>query len=312
MIHSNGSPAASQSAWDFLKNIPSRLVGWFQGKFVTIASKINCFSSGDGRTQSARQSDRTPIVERRVTSDAHKHYHRSVPTTHVSTLSAADASHEGYSIQTAPESYRSADNSASLPECNGFILRLICKEVLGGITEKIKTLMEDLEAKNQSEIQNMGLLKNTVERLRNQHDDQLFVFLARKIGVKESIIKLRDYYGKVQKFNIIKDAMDEKNYQYDQCLKDVQHYLKELKVKADEYHRFGVDLLHRYRDNRTESASEKEVKTLQSGVLWFELMLDEFINGQVEVQIDNNPRLQKMLSGIREELQGLLRLLQIQ
>lgn len=106
--------------------------------------------------------------------------------------------------------------------------------------------------------------------------------------------------------------MDEKNCQHDQCLKIVQHYLKELTDKAEEYHRFGVDLFHRYRDNRTKSASEKEIKMLQSGVLWLELMLDEFINGQVEVQIDNNPRLQKMLSGTREELQGLLRLLQIQ
>ena len=73
LIHSKGSStAAAQSVWDFLKNIPSRLVGWLQGKFVTIATKIKCFFSGGGSRQSARQSDRTPLVERRVTSGSQK------------------------------------------------------------------------------------------------------------------------------------------------------------------------------------------------------------------------------------------------
>ena len=72
MIHSKGSSTAAQSVWDFLKSIPSRLVGWFQGKFVTIATKIKCYFSGEGSRQSARQSDRTPLVEHRVTSDSQK------------------------------------------------------------------------------------------------------------------------------------------------------------------------------------------------------------------------------------------------
>ena len=290
MIHSKGSSTAAQSVWDFLKNIPSRLVGWFQGKFVTIATKIKCFFSGEGSRQSARQSDRTPLVERRVTSDSQKQDDSSLVKTsgsHVTTY------------------------GPPLPVLNGDVLRHICVEGLGSVTGKIKELMMDLRAETNLVIEACDKKSDSIELLRKQYDDGLFVKLAKKLDVEESIINDRDNYDVEQKIKLLKDILDKQRLKLSMRLKRIQYFYSELIEEAAEIRKFGADLSSRYGGCSPELASKWEVTELQGKLSCIVRMLDQFTKGKIGEQIESDAKLQTDLFNIQKRLQNLIQALQV-
>ena len=74
---------------------------------------------------------------------------------------------------------------------------------------------------------------------------------------------------------------------------------------------YTVALNSKYQKNSTQPATEQEIRGLQKGVEGIEAVLTKFTKGQIGDQIAQDALLQSLLFGIKEKLEGLVRLLQI-
>ena len=286
MFHCTGSSIATQSVRDFVKNIPSRLTSWFQGKFVTIANKMKCFISVKVSSRSARQSDQTTIVERRVASDSQK---------------------QGYFSLVMTSGSQLFTNDPLQPVINGAIIRHICVVRLGSVTDRFKNFMGDLQAKANLLIETSDKEADSIEQLRIKYDDDLFVLLAKKLDVEESIINDRDNYDVEQKIKLLKDTLGKQRSKLSGRLDSIQYYFREYLKKVVESRQFGDDLSSKYEGGSPKLASKEEITELRSKILWFELMAGEFTKINIVDQIASDTTLQTDLFNIQKELQNLMR-----
>ena len=286
MFRCTGSSIATQSVRDFVKNIPSRLTSWFQGKFVTIANRMKCFISVKVSSRSARQSDQTTIVERRVASDSQK---------------------QGYFSLVMTSGSQLFTNDPLQPVINGAIIRYICVVRLGSVTGRFKKFMGDLQAKANLLIETSDKEADSIEQLRTKYDDDLFVLLAKKLDVEESIINDRDNYDVEQKIKLLKDTLGKQRSKLSGRLDLIQYYFREYLKKVVESRQFGDDLSSKYEGGSPKLASKEEITELRSKILWFELMAGEFSKINIVDQIASDTTLQTDLFNIQKELQNLMR-----
>ena len=290
MFHRTSSFIATQSVRDYVKNIPSRLTGWVQGKFVTIANKTRCFISVKVSTRSARQSGWAPVVERRVASNSQK---------------------QGYSCLVMTSGSHLSVNEPRKPEINGAIIRYICVVRLESLTEKVINVMEDLQGKAKLLIETCDKETDSIEQLRIKYDDDLFVSLAKKLDVEESIINDRVNYAIEQKIKLLKDALGNQHSRLSGLSDSIQYYYREHTKKVAETNQFGHDLSSKYENDSPKLASEKEITELQSKIMWFELMVSAFTSTIVVDQIASDATLRKELFNVQIQLQSLMQELDV-
>ena len=284
MINSTGSSTTTQSARGLLNNIPSRVAGWFRGKFASIATKIKCLLPRAGSTHISRQVERTSIDARRVSSDSQEQDFSSVVTTFSTRLLKND-----------------------LPVLNVAVLQQTYVEVLGPITQKISELVEDLKTEAGSAIKTYDHEANTIDQLRRKFSVNHSALLEKGIHVSESFIKDRNDY-----IESIKGITVEQRDKFVSSLEFLDR-LHSLHIdKAAEVCDLGKNLtLHNVHDG-SKLAREEEVRSLQSKVLYFHLMLND-LNKDVRIEglIASDTNLNKKFSDIRQVLDNLMLTLKI-
>lgn len=284
MINSTGSSTTTQSARGLLNNIPSRVAGWFRGKFASIATKIKCLLPRAGSTHIARQVERTSLDARRVSSDSQEQDYSSVVTTFSTRLSKND-----------------------LPVLNVAVLQHAYVDVLGPITQKVTELVEDLKTKAGSAIKTYDHEVDTIEQLRRKYSVNNSTLLKEGIHVSESFIKERNDY-----INSIKDITVEQRNKFESSLEFLDHLRSLLIDKAAEACGLGKNLTLQDEYDGSRLAREEEVRSLQSKVLWFHLMLNDLNkNVMIEGLIASDTNLNKKFSGIRQLLDNLMLTLKI-
>ena len=275
MIPSTGSSTTTQSARGLLNNIPSRVAGWFRGKFATIATKIKCLLSGVGNTHTARQAERTSLDARRVYSGPQEQDYSNVVMT--SRVSKND-----------------------LPVLNGAALQNTCVGFLGPVAEKITELVEDLKTKVSSVIEISGLDTDSVDQHRAEFNVNCSGLLVERIDVDESFINERNDCIK-----LLKDITVKQQEEFVRKLEWLNHLCSVHINKVDEICGFGKDLTLKYGDG-SELVGEKDVRTLQYSVMWFHLVLED-LNKQPGINdlIERDANLEKKFSDIKKVLDNL-------
>lgn len=275
MIPSTGSSTTTQSARGLLNNIPSRVAGWFRGKFATIATKIKCLLSGVGSTHTARQAERTSLDARRVYSGPQEQDYSNVVMT--SRVSKND-----------------------LPVLNGAVLQNICVGFLGPVAEKITEIVEDLKTKVSSVIETRGPEAGSVDQLREEFNVNRSGLLVERIDVDESFINERNDCIK-----LLKDITVKQQEEFVRKLEWLNHLCSAHINKADEICGFGKDLTLKYGDG-SELVGEEDVRSLQYSVMWFHLVLED-LNKQPGINdlIERDANLEKKFSDIKKVLDNL-------
>lgn len=281
MIAGSDSPATTQTNLNCLKKIPSRLVGWFRGKFTTIATKIKYFFLGEGSTRGASKSGRTRLVDRKVTSDFQEQDYSSVVMTSGSHVS-----------------------KSARPVINGAVLRHTCVEVLRPVTKKITELMEDLKSKARLVIRTCDKQADSIDQLRLDFDINISELLAKRIDVNESFVNERNDY-----FKLLKDNLSKQRNEFVNLLQRIESFYSELIEKVAEICDFGESLTSKYINHSSELASEEEVRWLQREVLQLNLMLADFNKGKIGHQIAFDAQLQTKLSDIQKVLENIMQTL---
>ena len=169
----------------------------------------------------------------------------------------------------------------------------------------------DLRAKTNQVIEACIKESDSIELLRKQYDDGLFVILAKKLDVEESIINDRDNYDVEQKIKLLKDILDKQRSKLSKRLERIQYFYRELIEEAAEIRKFGADLSSKYGGCSPELASKWEVTELKGKLLCIVRMLDQFTRGKIGDQIESDAKLQTDLFIIQKRLQNLIQALEV-
>lgn len=281
MIPSTGSSTTTQSARGLLNNIPSRVAGWFRGKFHIITTKIKRFLPGADSLHRARQAERTSLDARRVSGDSQEQVYSSVVMT-------------------------SRVLKNDLPVLNGAVLQNTCVGFLEPVAEKITELVEDLKTKVSSVIETCGLEADSVDQLREEFNVNRSGLLVERIDIDESFVNEGNDCIKLPK-----DITVKQQEEFVSKLEWLNHLCSAHINKADEVCGFGKDLALKYGDG-SELVGEKDVRSLQYSVLWFHLELED-LNKQPGINdlIERDANLEKKFSDIKKLLDNLMQTLKM-
>ena len=284
MIPSPGSSTTIQSARGLLNNIPSRVAGWFRGKFATIATKIKCLVPGAGSTHRARQAERTSLAARRVSSDSQEQDHSSVVMTSGSRVSKDD-----------------------LPVLTGAELQRACVEVLVPLTEKITVLMKDLKTKAGSVIETFDLDAYYVEQFRAGLNVNHSHLLAKRIDVDELFIN--ECNGCI---DLLKEITVKQREKFVSSLTWLDRLYDVHIDQAAETCQFGKGLTLNYVNDGSKLAEKDEVRSLQKEVLWFHLTLTDLNKeGKIKDLIVCDAKLRNEFSEIQKVMDTLMQTLKM-
>lgn len=282
MILGTGSSTTTQSG--FLNNIPSRVAGWFRGKFATIATKIKCLIPGAGSTHRARQAEPTSLDARRVSSNSQEQDYSSVVMTSGSRESKDD-----------------------LPVLTGAELQRACVEVLVPLTEKITVLMKDLQTKAGSVIETFDLDTFSVEQLRAGFQVAHSHLLAKSIEVDDLYINERNNY-----IDLLKDITVKQREKFVSSLEWLNRLYEVHIVRAAQTCESGKGLTLNYVNDDSKLAKKDEVKSLQGDVLWFHLSLKDLDKeGKIKDLIACDANLRNKFSHIQTVMDTLMQTLKI-
>ena len=314
MVNHPDSSATTQSTWNYLNNIPSRTFAWLCGKLVRIATAVKNFLSGGSSSETQPVS--IPVVERTIskTCDDHTQHDSYLrvpaslkttpPVSHEATPTVSDASLPPPHWEL--ELYNRANRR--LPYFTGAELqRVSCGDVKSVLSD-IHNLFSRLQKLNKSELKLPGYIYGLV--VRKALDDLNLPILASKVRG----LDIESWSGKslLEKIRLLLNISRQNAELAGERLKKVKYYRKRFeKMLLPRYYYFSVALTSKYQKNSTQPATEQEIRGLQIGVEGIEAVLTDFTDGQIGDQIVQDASLQLQLSGIKEKLQGLTRLLQI-
>ena len=306
MDNVTGSFTTNQSIWDRLKNIPSQLVGWFYGKFVTIATKLKHIFSRDDSTQSASQPVWVPLEVRKVstTSDAQtgsEPFQDRIPASHETTPDSSG--HLTLELCGSPA-------NKPLPELKGVKLREIwvndfgmvvkgTKEIFGYIANQNCRRLEAFD-KNTKAISNLGGMGNF---------NQEFSRLAKELKVDLSSIENLGGMSAKQKIQLLHDINSAEFVKVKNSISQIAACLRLITDFSSQIHQFGASLIYRYPENGTEQARAEDIEVLQGAVLEFDKILTKITSSEIGGRITENATTESKLSSIREKMQDLTRLL---
>ena len=315
MISSSDS-STTQSGWNCLNNIPSRVFGWLYGKLVRIAKAIKYIFSGGSTGESASQPVLRPVVERtisRASDDQTQHdsFLRR-PASVETTPSASDASHEGPSPHRELELYNRANRR--LPGFTGVELQRICWGDVRSVLNDIVALIVQVNELNIFKYNEaLRIYSQTVAFLNQaEFNDFGFLMLAISLEVNDSYIEKWREMDPLEKINLVVNTNSKNCKLANQCLLKTKYFINKIrKMVLPRYKNYSSALFFKYRKNSTQPASEPEIRGLQKGVEGIEAVLTEFTKGKIGEQIAHDSILQSRLSNIIEKLQDLIRFLQI-
>ena len=307
MDNVTGSFPTNQSIWDRLKNIPSQLVGWFYGKFVTIVTKLKHIFSRDDSTQSASQPVWVPLEVRKVstTSDAqtgNEPFQDRISASHVTTPDSSG--HLTLELCGSPA-------NKPLPELKGVELREIWVNDFGVVVKDTRNIFGDIVRQISGQLQAGQHNSKAISNLccQGNFDDQKFSRLAKKLKVDLSSIENLGDMSAQQKIQMLHDINSVEIAKAKNSLSEIGTCLKLLTNLSSKYHEFSASLIHSYPENGTEQASAEHIKVMQRAVLEFDKTLTAITSSKIGDQIAENAKTQSKLSCIREKIQDLTRLL---
>ena len=316
MVNGTSSITVDQSVWERLKNIPSQLAGWFYGKFVTVSTKIKHVFSSDDSVLSAGQPVSTTIGERTVSTTSNTHTQETPSlvtssTSYVVTPPVGDAGHAEPSSHLTLE--MAAVNESQPKLTKGYLLDIYkdnFQDVGNDIQRLISTLakeMVSISRANSARVFSICHLNS-----ESGFDDERFLQFADELQVKESVIKDRHKLAPSEKIKLLTVLNATKIVTDSNCLKLIQFNQSRLKVVVPEYKKFAARMCTSYQPNSAEPASKDDVVVLRKMVVQLDQIVSAFENGQVRDQIAQDPWMELQLSGIREKLQDLTRLVTLQ
>ena len=307
MDNVTGSFTTNQSTWDRLKNIPSQLVGWFYGKFVTIATKIKHFFSSDDSTQSASQPVWVPLEMRTVstTSDAqtgNEPFQDRMSASHVTTPDSSG--HLTLELCGSPA-------NKPLPELKGVELRKIWENDFGMVVKDTRNFFGDIFNQISRRLEAGKNNSTAISNLCGQEnfDDQKFSRLAKKLKVDLSSIENLGDMSAQQKIQMLHDINSAEMVKAKNSLSEIASCLKLHTNFSSKHREFAASLVRSYPENGTKQASAEDIKMLQRAALEFDNILTEIASSKIGEQTAENAKTQSKLSVIREEMQDLTRLL---
>ena len=171
--------------------------------------------------------------------------------------------------------------------------------------------MEDLQGEVKLLIETCDKETDSIEQLRIRYDDDLFVSLAKKLDVEESIINDRVNYAVEQKIKLLKDALGNQHAKFSGLSDSIQYYYRVYTEKVAETNQFGHDLSSKYENKSPKLASKKELTELHSKIMWFELMVGGFISANFVDQIASDATLRRELFNVQIQLQSLMQELDV-
>ena len=370
MVSHSDSSTTTQSTWNCLNNIPSRVFARLYGKLVKIATAVKNFLSGGSSSETQPVS--IPVVERTIsnTSDDHTQHdsYFRVPASFKATPSVSpeavplvlsettlpvppetapsvslgtappvslgatppispetvspaspetmppvsDASHEVPLSHRELELYNRANRR--LPEFTGAELQYICCGDVQSVLGSILIIFLKLKEINNSEHANERKFLEQIYSLAKQKilNDENLLNLVTTFKVRGLDVESWQSKCLVEKISSL-EAISSKNIELAKDRLDEVYYfhINFEKIVLPLHLRYTFALFSKYRKNSTKPATEQEIRDLQKGVEGIEAVLTKFTEGQIGDQIAQDALLKSLLSGIKEKLEGLVRLLQI-
>lgn len=310
MVNGSGSISVDQSVWERLKNIPSQLAGWFYGKFVTVSTKLKHVFSGNGSVASAGQPVSTSIGERAVstTSNTNAQELPSLVTSsasNVMTPAVGGASHVESSNHLTLEQ---AVANEPLPKLTKGDLLNIYKvnfqDVKNDVLRFFSAFAEEMNSISQANYARMEII--CFLNPNSGFDDARFLQIADELKV-EFCDRARELIPS-EKIKLLTDLNAAKCAKDGRCLRLIRSSQSKLTAMVPEYEKFAARICASCQPNSTEPASKEDVLTLRNMVSHLYLILSTFVNGQVRDQIAQNGSIELKVSGIREKLQDLTKL----
>ena len=312
MVNGPGSISVDQSVWERFKNIPSQLVGWFYGKFVTVSTKIKRVFSSDDSVLSAGQPVSTTIGERKVstTSNTHTQETPSLVTSSASSVitpSVGDASHAESSNHLTLE--MAAVNESQPKLSKGYLLNIYM--------DSFQDVGDDIQRLISALAREMGIISNAnrtrvipicLLNRKSGFDDARFLQFADELKVKESVIRERHKLAASEKIKLLTDLNAAKTAKDSRCLELIRFNDERLKVMVPEDKKLAASIYISCQPNSVEPASKDDVVAFRMMVGQLGKIVSMFDDAQVRDQIAQNPWMELQLSGIRKKLQDLARL----
>lgn len=222
----------------------------------------------------------------------------------------ADASHEVPPPHRELELYNRAKRR--LPYFTGADLQRVCCGDVKLVLSDIVILFLDLKHLNNSERNRCYTLPDRIcELVRRKIFNNSTL---KSLAVQVRGLDIESWSGKsmVEKINLLQITNSENIELAERRLKKVENFHEKFeKMLLPLHYNFSAALTSKYQENNPQPAAEQEIRSLQIGVEGIDAVLTEFTNGHIGDQIAQDASLQLRLSGIKEKLQGIIRLLQI-
>ena len=224
----------------------------------------------------------------------------------------SDASHEVPLSHRELELYNRANRR--LPEFTGAELQYVCCGDVQSVLGSILIIFLKLKKINYSERANEHKFLDNIYSLARQKilNDENLLNLVTTFKVRGLDVESWQSKCLVEKISSL-EAISSKNIELAKDRLDKVDYFHTNfeKIVLPLHLHYTVALNSKYQKNSTQPATEQEIRGLQKGVEGIEAVLTKFTEGQIGDQIAQDALLQSLLSGIKEKLEGLVRLLQI-
>ena len=199
-----------------------------------------------------------------------------------------------------------------LPYFTGAELQRVCCGDVKSVLSDIVFLFLDLKHLNNSE-RNRG--RSLPDHICELVREKIFNNSTLKsLAVQVRGLDIESWSGKsmVEKINLLQRTNSENIELAERRLEKVEYFHENFeKMLLPLHYNFSAALTSKYQENNPQPAAEQEIRSLQIGVEGIDAVLTEFTEGHIGDQIAQDASLQLRLSGIKEKLQGIIRLLQI-
>ena len=309
----------ASAAWSRISDIPARVIGWFRGKTVNIVSAIKNLFSTSARTEISDRSIGqipTPVASRTV-SVIDNTSSGDLPATQQALgpriVSQSDQAVEPFhSIPKPDHGVRFADKT--VPVFPGKELRRISEKHLSPVISKMNDFGLALTAEHKKNLQKGVLITAAIAQLMvdENFNDDLFLRLAKRLGVSESIMVRHRAMTREQKIDLLRDLNNERARIEAQCTRRTSRFYREFSNLTTQYQAYGIGLMARYSHQCPREATREEVVQLQNSVASFQRLLSEFTKGVTGTFIDRDKTLKRQLSDIKNDLNAISGMLQSQ
>ncbi len=311
----------ASAAWDRISEIPVRVIGWFRGKTVNIVSAIKNLFSTSARTdtdigdRSIGQVSR-PMASRMVSviDDSSSHY---LPGTQREVepriVSQSEQAVEPFHSTPKPD-HDVCFADKTVPVLSGKELRKISEKHLSPVIHKMNDFGLALNAEHKKNLQKGVLITAVIAQLMVDDDfnDNLFLRLAKRLDVSESVMARRHAMTREQKIDLLRDLNNERAKIEAQCTRRTSRFYQEFSNLTTQYQAYGIRLMARYSHQYPREATREDVVQLQNSVASFQRLLSEFTKGITGTFIDRDKTLKRQLSGIKNDLNAISAMLRSQ